>query len=214
MSRLNPFVRGLVCMILIISSISVSSCNGNAKYRERIREVLSDTQEIERKWLIDESDIPYDLSRARRYYIEQTYISFSPEIRIRRINYGERYTLTVKTNTSQDGLTRDEFEISISADEYQELLSKKEPGTITVYKTRYQFYDDELGEVLAIDIFRNELIGLAYLEIEFANVEEAVNFNQPDWVIRDVTDRREYKNGSLARYGIPSDITDNENAVN
>ena len=57
--------------------------------------------------------------------------------------------------------------------------------------------------LLAIDIFSGELDGLAYLEIEFENQEEANAFTTPDWVIKDVTSDLNYKNGYLARYGIP-----------
>ncbi len=40
-------------------------------------------------------------------------------------------------------------------------------------------------------------------KIEFSNKEEANNFKEPSWVIKDVTDDIRYKNGHLARYGIP-----------
>ena len=50
--------------------------------------------------------------------------------------------------------------------------------------------------------------GLAYLEIEFENQEEALNFETPDWVIKDVTDDVNYKNGYLARYGIPNNFSE------
>ena len=41
------------------------------------------------------------------------------------------------------------------------------------------------------------------MEIEFLNMEEATAFVTPEWVIADVTDDVRYKNGHLARYGIP-----------
>ncbi|MCL1816207.1 MAG: hypothetical protein FWG43_01215 [Clostridiales bacterium] len=177
-------------------------------YLGRIEQVLSDSLEIEKKWLIRASDIPYDLSTTNMYEIEQTYISFSPEIRLRRINDGRFHTLTVKTNMSADGLVREEFEIDISEIDYLNLLSKKEPNTITIHKTRYQFFDEELGEILAIDIFSNELSGLAYMEIEFVNTDEANSFVDPVWVVMDVTSLKEYKNGSLAKYGLPDGYLD------
>lgn len=64
------------------------------------------------------------------------------------------------------------------------------------------------GYLLAIDIFSGELDGLAYLEIEFENQEEANNFKTPEWVIKDVTSDLNYKNGYLARYGIPNSFFD------
>ena len=156
-------------------------------------------EEIERKWLINVNDIPYNLEEGIEQKIVQTYINFSPEIRVRNINNGEKYILTVKSNMSVDGLTRDEKEYYISKEEYDNLLKKQEGNTIT--KTRYQIYDK--GNIVEIDIFKNELQGLAYMEIEFETEEKARAFKTPSWVIKDVTDDIRYKNGYLARYGIP-----------
>ena len=59
------------------------------------------------------------------------------------------------------------------------------------------------GQVIAIDIFHGDLDGLAYMEIEFPDFSSAEKYQTPDWVIADVTDDIRYKNGHLARYGIP-----------
>ena len=88
----------------------------------------------------------------------------------------------------------------ISKEEYYNLLTKKEGNTIT--KTRYRFINED-GIEMEIDIFSGKLEGLAYLEIEFVNTESAENYKAPDWVIKDVTTDLNYKNGYLARYGIP-----------
>ena len=100
---------------------------------------------------------------------------------------------------SKDGLTRNELEEYITEEQYNNLYKKKEANTI--YKTRYQLLDNDY--VLSIDIFHNNLEPLAYLEIEFENEEEAKNYKEPEWIIKDVTDDINYKNGYLARYGIP-----------
>ena len=99
---------------------------------------------------------------------------------------------------SSDGMVRDEVNVTINKEQYDNLIKKKEGKTI--HKTRYQFYDNE--QVIAIDIFHDQLDGLAYVEIEFANEEEAKKYETPSWVIKDVTDDVNYKNGHLARYGI------------
>jgi len=161
--------------------------------------LIKDGKEIEKKWLIKEADIPYDLSTSDKFEVEQTYISFDPEIRIRRINGGKQYTLTIKTNMSIDGLTRDEIEYYITKESYDLLLAKKEGNTI--YKTRYQIVVD--GILREIDIFKGDLIGLAYMETEFKNEEEAKEYGDPEWIIKDVTSDNRYKNQSLAQYGIP-----------
>jgi CYTH domain-containing protein len=160
---------------------------------------MADDLEIEKKWIIDKNKIPYDLEKAEKIEIEQTYINFSPEIRVRKINAGQQYTFAVKTNITEDGMTRNELEENITEEEYKSMITKKEGNTI--YKTRYQFLDGDY--LLAIDIFSGDLEGLAYLEIEFENHEIANNYETPDWIIKDVTSDLNYKNGHLARYGIP-----------
>lgn len=160
-----------------------------------------DSLEIEKKWLIKVEDIPYDLSKADKYEIVQTYLNFSPEMRVRKINNGEFYILTIKSDTPLKGFVREEHEYIITEEEYNHLLAKQEGNTI--YKTRYQL-ENEDGLIIAIDIFSGELEGLAYLEIEFENKDVAEGYEAPKWVIKDVTTDLDYKNGHLSRYGIPS----------
>ncbi|OUM62272.1 hypothetical protein PIROE2DRAFT_11468 [Piromyces sp. E2] len=143
-------------------------------YQDRVQEVLSDDKEIEKKLLLDKEKIPYDLNTVTivAAKIKQTYIY---------------------------GLIRDEVNININIEQYDNMVKKQEGNTI--YKTRYQFLDN--GEIVAIDIFEGDLEGLAYMEIEFAKKEESDAYQTPNWVIKDVTDDIRYKNGHLARYGIP-----------
>lgn len=157
--------------------------------------------EVERKWLIKQEDIPYDLSKAEIYDIYQTYINYSPEIRIRNINNGEDYVLTIKTDDPAfKGLRRTEQEYHITKDEYLKLLNKKEGDTI--HKTRYSLPDK--GNLAEIDIFHDQLEGLAYMEIEFFSTEKANSFQEPNWVIKDITTDLDYKNQNLSRNGIPN----------
>lgn len=179
-------------IIIIILSITLT-----LKYNED--NILEYDAEIEKKWLIRTEDIPYDLSQAEKYEIVQTYLNFSPEVRVRNINDSE-YVLTIKCDTALKGFVREEHEWLISKEEYDNLLTKKEGNTIN--KTRYRF-KDEKGIEMEIDIFSGDLEGLAYLEIEFVDIESAENYKTPDWIIKDVTTDLNYKNGYLARYGIP-----------
>ncbi len=195
-----------ICIIIILVGIiaiafNVKKIDDEKKYKERVEEILSDDKEIERKWLIKKEDIPYDLSgsNVQIYEIKQTYICFDPEMRVRDYNNGESYEFTIKNNMSDDGLIRDEVNMNITREQYNNLVKKQEGNTIN--KTRYQFYDD--GEIIAIDIFHGDIDGLAYMEIEFRTEEESKNYKEPSWVIKDVTDNINYKNGHLARYGIP-----------
>lgn len=189
----------LIVILIVTVIISLKNIIYDINYISKVNSIMADTVEIEKKWIIDKDKIPYNLSNFEITKIEQTYICFSPEIRVRKINDGEEYTFTVKTNMTSDGMIRDEMETYITQEEYNNLIKKQEGNTI--YKTRYQFLDGDY--LLAVDIFSGELDGLAYLEIEFENQEEADNFQTPNWVIKDVTSDLNYKNGHLARYGIP-----------
>ena len=189
----------LILIIIVTIIIALKNIIYDINYVNKINSIMADTVEIEKKWLIDKDKIPYDLSNSEIIEIEQTYICFSPEIRVRKINNGKEYTFAVKTNITSDGMIRDEIEDFITQEEYNNLMKKQEGNTI--YKTRYQFLDGDY--LLAVDIFSGELEGLAYLEIEFENQEEADNFQTPNWVLKDVTSDLNYKNGHLARYGIP-----------
>ncbi|MBR6252225.1 MAG: CYTH domain-containing protein [Clostridia bacterium] len=199
----------LVVLVIVVEIGVIAIMKANQKgsksksYDERIDEVLADDKEIERKWLVDKNSIPYDLSAkdVEVYDIKQTYFSFNPEMRVRNYNNGMAYEMTIKDNMSADGLVRDEVNITINKEQYENLIQKQEGNTI--HKTRYQLYDD--GQVLAFDIFHDSLDGLAYMEIEFASEEESRAYKEPEWVIKDVTDNKNYKNGHLARYGIPAD---------
>lgn len=187
----NFFILMELIVIIVLSIILVLKFNEN--------NILKYDEEIEKKWLIRKEDIPYDLSKAEKYEIVQTYLNFSPEIRVRNINNNE-YVLTVKCDTALKGFVREEHEWLISKEEYENLLTKKEGKTIN--KTRYRFKDEEEIE-MEIDIFSGDLEGLAYLEIEFVNIESANNYLTPSWIIKDVTTDLNYKNGHLAKYGLP-----------
>lgn len=195
------FIIFLSFVILIAAFVCVDIIRDikELQYHNRNQELLADNIEIERKWIVD-PDIVYKYkAEAVVIDIEQTYINFSPEIRVRKLNNGQSYTMTVKDNLTFDGQQRDEYEIEISESEYIELIKKQDSKTI--YKTRYEFELD--GYLVSIDIFFGELNGLAYLEVEFIDEQEARNYKAPDWVIKEVTDDVLYKNGCLARYGIP-----------
>ena len=169
-------------------------------YIDAIKKIDADDVEIEKKWLIDKERIPYNLSWVEHVIeIEQTYVCFSPEMRLRKYDSGASYEFTVKSNMRSDGLARDETNIAITEDEYNDIIKNKQGNTI--HKTRYQFMDE--GQVIAIDIFHGDLDGLAYMEIEFPDFSAAEKYQTPDWVIADVTSDIRYKNGHLARYGIP-----------
>ncbi|MDO4199113.1 MAG: hypothetical protein Q4D13_09035 [Erysipelotrichaceae bacterium] len=151
--------------------------------------------EIERKWLIDINKIPYVLDEYAHWDIIQAYISFKPTIRIRKIENLHENILTIKSSSKNNGLSRDEYEIEISDEEFNNLLNKTEG--IILSKTRYRLKEDIY--LYEIDIFHNEYEGLGYLEIEFESEEEAVSFIEPSWIIKELTYDVRYTNASLAK---------------
>ena len=194
---------GLIILVaLAATGYFVYKIINHILYDNRINNILADDKEIERKWLIEKEKIPYNLNSSNVVVdIKQTYLCFDPEMRVRNYNNGESYEFTVKTNMTKDGMIRDEYNVTITEEEYNNLIKKQEGNTI--HKTRYQFYAD--GQLIAIDIFHDKLDGLAYMEIEFPTEEESKNFKDPEWTYKDVTRDINYKNGHLARYGIPKD---------
>ena len=158
---------------------------------------MSLNKEIERKWLIDKSKIPFNLEECESLRLKQGYISFSPTIRIRSEN-DTRFVLCVKTKPAPGSLSRDEFECDITEGDYNTLLTKTEG--IIIEKTRY-LKKDEYGYLMEIDIFEGALEGLSYMEIEFPSQQEAVLYKTPEWALKDVSCEGRYKNAALAKYG-------------
>ena len=156
--------------------------------------------EIERKWLIRPSDIPYDLQSLPNISIEQAYISFSPVVRIRQINRGEKNILTVKHPSAYGGLANEESEHEVDQALAAFLFSCSSGNIIS--KTRY-FRRLPSGLKEEIDIFSGALEGLAYLEIEFPDIESAALYPTPVWAVADVTQDLRFKNSSLAQHGLP-----------
>ena len=189
----------IIKIVILIETIAIIGLSIALILKYNESDILKNDQEIEKKWLIRQEDIPYDLSKADKYEIVQTYLNFSPEIRVRSFNNSE-YVLTIKCDTALKGFVREEHEWLISKEEYDKLITKKEGNTI--YKTRYVLFDENNIE-MEIDIFSGDVRGLACLETEFTNTESANNYGTPSWVIKDVTTDLNYKNGYLSRYGIP-----------
>ena len=120
--------------------------------------------EIERKYLADPSGL--SLSSYPKKELSQGYISTDPVIRIRRSD--ESYILTVKS----DGLiARQEYEIPLSAEQYERLSDKVEG--ICISKTRYLIPWEEGRLTIELDLFHGALTGLVYAEVEFPSLHTA-----------------------------------------
>lgn len=151
--------------------------------------------EIERKFLTKE--IPFDITAYPCREIVQAYLSFSPTIRIRKQDTA--YILTVK---GKGHLAREEFELSLTEEEYERLFRKTE-GT-PVVKKRY-LVPLAAGLTAEVDLYEGELAGLMTTEVEFSSLEEAESFLAPHWFGKDISEEKAYKNTALSLYGLPQE---------
>ena len=144
--------------------------------------------ENERKFLVKE--LP-NLDNCEFYRINQGYISFSPEVRIRKKD--NRHYLTYKGEGTQ---IREENETSLDESAYEILLMALQGRLID--KTRYEIklYD---GLIAELDIYHGDLSGLFTVETEFKTEEQADTFKIPDWFGDEITCDKRYKNKNLAR---------------
>ncbi len=144
--------------------------------------------EIERKFKV--KYLP-DLSDCKKSEIIQGYLSYEPEIRIRR--KGNKYFITKKSNGT---LEREELETEINADTFNILSDLIQDNIIS--KTRYEkiIADDLIAE---IDIYHGINEGLIVVEVEFKSLEESLIFQAPDWFGEEITDDSSYKNKNLAK---------------
>jgi len=146
--------------------------------------------EIERKFLLN--SLPINIDKFDWCEIEQAYISYEPEIRIRRKN--SSYYLTKKNNGD---LIRDEIEKEIDDEMYYLLLDHYKENNI-IKKKRY-FIPLSARVTAEIDIFEDNLEGLKMVEVEFDTEEDAKNFVVPNWFGEEVTYDKKYKNKNLSR---------------
>ena len=162
--------------------------------------------EIERKFLV--SQIPDDIDRYKCRLIEQGYLSTSPVVRVRRDN--DDYYLTYKS----DGLvSREEYNLPLTAESYNHLLSKADGNIITKKRyeipIEYEYYmpsdicrkypEHPAFLTIELEIFEGVFTGTVLAEVEFDTEEESCAFLPPDWFTEDVSLSGEYHNSTMSR---------------
>jgi CYTH domain-containing protein len=133
--------------------------------------------------------------------IKQSYLSYSPEVRIREKhnNDGRKYYLTVK---SKGDKIREEYEIEISKDTYEDLYKNRQPNSLI---SKFRFIVPLDNNLKAeVDFYENVYVdesnSLKIIEVEFDSEEDSNNFIIPDWFGKEVTNDHRYKNGYVAKY--------------
>ncbi|MNC00084.1 CYTH domain protein [compost metagenome] len=147
--------------------------------------------EIERKFRIDETlflDTYYHQQTSEE--IIQGYLNLDPNRTVRVRLAGLKGFITVKGKSSDDGLSRFEWEKEISQYDAQQML-KLCVGVIA--KTRLTVLID--GKVWEIDAFHDDNEGLVVAEIELTSVDEPIKL--PAWITKEVTGDPKYYNSNL-----------------
>ena len=152
--------------------------------------------EIERKFLISKENLPENLSSYPHHKLEQGYLSTAPVVRIRKED--DNYYLTYK---SKGLMTREEYNLPLTKEAYEHLLSKIDGRLIK--KKRYmlplgEFTNDPLGLTIELDLFEGDLAPLLLAEVEFPDEPSANAFTPPSWFEEDVTFSGKYHNSYLS----------------
>jgi CYTH domain-containing protein len=145
--------------------------------------------EIERKFLVI-SDA-YKAEAFKKTRIIQGFLNTNPERTVRVRLKENQGILTVKGISSNDGLTRFEWEKDISKPEAEALLELCEKGIID--KIRYEVKVE--NHIFEIDEFFGDNKGLVVAEIELKTEDEI--FSKPKWLGVEVTGDSKYYNSQF-----------------
>ena len=147
--------------------------------------------EIERKFLVNSHAFRNEAIKS--YKIKQGFLNSHKERTVRVRLTEDKGFLTVKGKSSDDGLTRFEWEKVISTREAEELLKLCEENIID--KRRY---DVNFGNhTFEIDEFFAENEGLIIAEVELQSKNE--NIEKPEWLGEEITGDIKYYNSQLSK---------------
>jgi len=147
--------------------------------------------EIERKFLIKSEN--YKTKIGSSCDIIQGYLSIDPERAVRVRLCGEIGAITVKGPSSENGLSRLEWEKEISVNDAKTLLGLCLPHKIE----KIRHFVDFMGHTFEIDEFTGKNTGLVLAEIELKSENET--FKKPDWLGVEVTGNPRYYNSYLSQ---------------
>lgn len=147
--------------------------------------------EIERKFLVISEAFKKEAFKDTR--IIQGYLNSHKQRAVRVRLKGELGYLTIKGESSKNGLSRFEWEKEIAKDEAESLLKLCESTIID--KIRYEI---EVGNhIFEVDEFFGENEGLIVAEVEL-NFENEI-FEKPNWLGSEVTGDIRYYNSQLSK---------------
>ena len=147
--------------------------------------------EIERKYLVC-GDFKKEVVRSER--MVQGYISSVPGRTVRVRIFGEKAFLTIKGPSTDNGLSRFEFEQEVPIADGEALFALCEPGAIE--KTRH--WIESGSHTWEVDVFHGANEGLVLAEIELSAADDS--FQLPEWAGKEVTGDRRYYNSMLTKH--------------
>jgi CYTH domain-containing protein len=146
--------------------------------------------EIERKFLVDFN--AYREEAYNSYSVKQGFLNRHEERTVRVRLKGDKGYLTIKGKSSDDGLSRFEWEKEIPLIEAEALLGLCEAGIID--KIRYEVKAG--NHIFEVDEFFGENEGLIIAEVELNSENE--HFTKPKWLGKEVTGEVKYYNSQLS----------------
>lgn len=146
--------------------------------------------ETERKFLV-KNKLFRELAKTKKQ-IAQGYLCTDPARTVRVRMSDNQGFLTIKGKSSDDGMSRLEFEIPVPENEALSLLDLCLPGKIE--KTRYLVPFGDI--IIEVDEFHGENEGLIVAEVELPSSNTA--FDIPEWLGREVTGIQKYYNSALS----------------
>jgi CYTH domain-containing protein len=146
--------------------------------------------EIERKFLVKSQ--AFKDEAFNKTHIKQGFLSTDKERTVRVRLKGEKGFLTIKGASSNDGLSRFEWEKEISKEDADQLFKLCKQGIID--KMRYEV--KLVNHIFEIDEFFGDNEGLVLAEIELNTEDEA--FEKPNWLGAEVTGDIRYYNSQLS----------------
>lgn len=145
--------------------------------------------EIERKFLVRRGGA-FKRAATSASHIQQGYIpAAGATVRI-RVRDDKGY-LTIKSHSTNGGLTRYEFEHEITLDEAQHLLRLCQGGVVD----KYRYLVPCGGHTFEVDEFHGDNDGLVIAEVELKDENEP--FEKPDFIGPEVTGDVHFRNSFL-----------------
>jgi len=152
--------------------------------------------EIERKYKVKNLDFITESFQVIE--IKQGFLNSDANRTVRiRVNEDQGF-ITVKGKSSEDGLSRFEWEKAIPKEEAIDLLALCERGIIDKKRYLVNFQN----QIFEIDVFYGENEGLIIAEIELPSIDSIPQL--PDWIDEEVTGNTKYYNSQLAKFPFKS----------